>query len=91
MAPARVSTQICLWNATSICNKELELSHFLNNILADLALVTETWLDSSRRLALPGYSIVRRDSSQPHVGGGLQLPLSIILDLPFYRIAIYRE
>lgn len=42
--------KICLWNATSINGKELELNYFLINNKIDIAIITETWLNPNIRL-----------------------------------------
>jgi len=63
----------CLINARSLCNKRVELHHFMVTDSPDVLLVTESWLTpeySSTLLADPKcYSLLRNDRSS--LGGGV--------------------
>jgi hypothetical protein len=55
----------CLLNARSVCNKLVELQHFLNSSNIDTLLITETWLSSSYSSSLltdlSNFSVLRKD------------------------------
>jgi len=61
--------KICLWNATSLNDKYIELSYFLNTNKVDIALIMETWLQSRTNLNFLNYDIIRRDSLRVRAGG----------------------
>lgn len=63
----RVSS-ILLWNVTSIKNKVLELTLFLENNSIPIAILTETWLRPNDRHHVPNYSVFRKD--RPNDSGG---------------------
>jgi len=44
-----------LWNATSLNNKNQELTYFINNNNIDVVLVTETWLNSQTNINIVNY------------------------------------
>jgi len=58
-----------LWNATSLHNKEQELSYFINNNKVDVALITETWFKQQTKLNIVNYEVIRMDSQRSVVGG----------------------
>jgi len=58
-----------LWNATSLNNKNHEFSYFINKNKIDVALVTETWLNSRISLNFVNYEIIRSDSPRQNAGG----------------------
>jgi len=47
-----------LWNATSLNNKEHELTYFINNNNIDVVLITETWLNSQSKISIVNYEII---------------------------------
>jgi len=47
-----------LWNATSLNNKEHELTYFINNNNIDVVLVTETWLNPRTNINFVNYEII---------------------------------
>lgn len=61
--------KICLWNATSINNKDIEFSYFLHSNNIDIAIVTETWLNPNTKLYFSNYNIIRLDSPRVIAGG----------------------
>jgi len=62
-----------LLNARSVCNKLVELNHFLSTSSIDILLLTESWLSSSYSSSLladlSNYSVLRKD--RLHTGGGV--------------------
>jgi len=59
-----------LWNATSLNNKDQELrTYFINKNKIDVALVTETWLNSQINLNIVSYEVIRSDSPRHNAGG----------------------
>jgi len=60
--------KLCLWNVTSINDKDMELSYFLNTNKVDIALIAEMWLQSNTNLNFNNYDIIRRDSPRVIVG-----------------------
>jgi hypothetical protein len=63
-----------LSNSRSLVNKIDELSGTVSNLLADIVVITETWLTSnvdSAVINLSGFSIFRRDRENCRRGGGV--------------------
>jgi hypothetical protein len=61
-------------NSRSLVNKIDELSGTVSNLLADIVVITETWLTSnvdSAVIKLSGSSIFRRDREDGRRGGGV--------------------
>jgi len=60
-------------NARSVCNKFVDLQHFLNSSNIDILLITETWLSSSYSSSLltdlRNFSVLRKDRLS--AGGGV--------------------
>lgn len=58
------------WNCRSISNKLDHLKYLISthNSVIDIILLNETWLNSSKPFKIPGYKIIRYDSSRPHGG-----------------------
>ena len=73
----------CFINARSLCNKLVELHHFLVTNNPHVLLVTESWLTpeySSTLLADPKcYSVLRNDRSS--LGGGVCALIKTGIDL----------
>ncbi|KAJ8873054.1 hypothetical protein PR048_026670 [Dryococelus australis] len=64
-----VKLKILLWNANGIKNKDYEFARFLLIEDLDIALITETRLNPTKRLSLPNYSIYRT-GRQDYTRGG---------------------
>jgi len=62
-----------LWNATSLNNKEHELTYFINNNSINVVLVTETWLNPRTKINFVNYEIIRSDSSRRNNSGGVAI------------------
>jgi len=62
-----------LWNATSLNNKEHELTYFINNSNIDVVLVTETWLNPRTNINFVNYEIIRSDSPRRNNVGGVAI------------------
>lgn len=64
-----------MWNAQSLRPKVPELSKFLEKNSVDIVLISETWLNPSIVLNIPGYIFYRKDrdsaSRFPHGGVGV--------------------
>jgi len=63
-----------LWNATSLHNKTHEFNYFINNNNINVALVTETWLNSQINPHIINYHLVRSDSQRK--GGGVAIVIN---------------
>ncbi|KAJ8897391.1 hypothetical protein PR048_002737 [Dryococelus australis] len=61
--------KILLWNPNGIRNKDYEFARFMLIEDIDIALITETRLNPTKRLSLPNYSICQTDR-QDSTGGG---------------------
>lgn len=74
--------KIVVWNAQSLKSKIAEFSNFLNKHKIDLALISETWLNSSIKISIPNFKIYRKDresdSSHPHGGVAICIRNSLI-------------
>jgi len=64
-----VNLIFCLWNATSLNNKEEEFGYFINNNNVDVVLVTETWLKPNTNINFANYDVIRCDSPRIIAGG----------------------
>lgn len=64
-----IKLKICLWNATSLTGKELELNNFLVNRKFDIALINETWFNPVNIINFCNYNMVRQDVSRIIAGG----------------------
>lgn len=58
------------WNSQSIIPKLSQLKDFvsISDPEIDIILLNETWLNSSKNFGIPGYNILRQDSSRPRGG-----------------------
>jgi len=74
---------LMLWNATSLNGKDEEFTYFINNNNVDVALVTETWLNSQTNLKIVNYEIIRSDSPRIIAGG---VAIIIKKQLKFYTL-----
>lgn len=63
-------TRILQWNANGISQHKLELEKFLNNYKIDIALISETHLNSNNNFKLHGYKIydTKRPDDKPRGG-----------------------
>lgn len=61
--------KIMCWNAQSIMPKLIELIDFLNSNPIDIIVVTETWLNKSKKMYIPNYIIYRLDRQDGNHGG----------------------
>jgi hypothetical protein len=71
--PRRLVPSLFLSNSRSLVNKIDELSGTVSNLLADIIVITETWLTSnvdSAVINLSGFSIFRRDREDGRRGLG---------------------
>lgn len=61
--------RIVNWNARGIRTKQIEFVNFLNSNNIDIAIVTETWLDSNINLSTSGFKCYRVDRVDRRGGG----------------------
>ena len=70
-----------LSNVRSLCNKLDEVSFRISSMKPDIAVLTESWLDEQipdSSVALPSYSVVRKDRNR--FGGGILIYISVDFD-----------
>lgn len=64
-----VELNITLWNARSVFKKVDELSLMVSELNIDIILITETQLNSSKTLNIPGFLCYRKDRTSGGGGG----------------------
>lgn len=73
--------KITVWNSQSLKPKIPEFSKFLNDHKVDIGLISETWLNSSIKISIPGFYIYRSnrnsDSRFPHGGVAICVRIGI--------------
>jgi hypothetical protein len=77
--------RILQWNVNGIGNKSEELLNILSENTIDVALLQESWLNSSKNLFTPGFKQFRRDR-QVQTGGGVIILVKnslITKEIPF--------
>ena len=73
--PKRLQTHkltVIVTNCRSLVNKKAELINLLYSTKADIAICTETWLNSTisdSEICLDNYSLYRNDRTDRHGGG----------------------
>lgn len=61
------------WNANGLQRQFYEFKHFLHDQKIDIACLTETHLNNSNKMNIPGYIIYRKDRNAIHTGGGVAI------------------
>lgn len=54
------------WNANGLQRQFYEFKHFLHDQKIDIACLTETHLNNSNKMNIPGYIIYRKDRNAIH-------------------------
>ena len=57
------------WNARSLRSNIVEFVNFLRNNNINIAIITETFLDSQAKIFIPGYNVIRKDRPNRKGGG----------------------
>lgn len=71
--------RICTINARSIKKKDIQIAADIEHLDIDVALITETWLNTDNVIQISSSSALNQDglhmdtASRPKVGGGLAL------------------
>lgn len=71
---------LLIFNAHSVRPRKKEIIDFLVTNDIHIALINETFLDSSETFYVRGYRVYRLDRSGPHRGGGVAIIIKLSID-----------